>query len=145
MDLLLEDRIALVTAASQGLGYATALQLSREGAMVAICSRDEAKINAASDAIYTETGCPTVGIRADVTKQKDIERLIDLVMDEYGGLDILVTNSGGPPSTSFEDASDELWLQAIDLNLMSTVRLIQTALPHLLLSTAPSVLTITSV
>ncbi len=145
MDLMLKDRIALVAAASQGLGYATALQLSREGTLVAICSRDEAKINAASDAIYAETGCSTLGVRADLTKPDEIEHLVDRVVDEFGGLDILVTNAGGPPSAAFEDVTDDMWLDAVNLNLMSTVRLIQAALPHLTLSTAPAVLTMTSV
>src|SRR5690349_23703616 len=99
MDLQLDQRIALVTAASQGLGYATALQLSREGALVAICSRDEARITAAADAIHAETRRPVLGIRADVSNAADIERLIARVVDEYGGLDILVANSGGPPSS----------------------------------------------
>lgn len=144
MDLQLENRIALVAAASQGLGYATALQLSREGAYVAICSRDEAHVNAAIDAIRAETGGPVLGITADVTRPEDIVHVIDRVVDEFGGLDILVTNAGGPPSASFEEIDDAAWQSAIDLNLMSAVRLIREALPHLRSSTAPSVLTITS-
>jgi 3-oxoacyl-[acyl-carrier protein] reductase len=145
LDLQLKSRIALVTAASQGLGYATALQLSREGALVAICSRDEARVNAAADAIHAETGQPILGIPADVTVPEDIQRLVDRVVDEYGGLDVLVTNAGGPPSTSFDETTDEQWQQAFELNLMSAVRLIRAALPHLRLSTVPAVLTLTSV
>lgn len=144
MDLQLENRIALVAAASQGLGYATALQLSREGAYVAICSRDEAHVNAATDAIKAETAGPVLGITADVTVPQDIEHIIERVIDEYGGLDILVTNAGGPPSASFEEIDDATWQDAIDLTLMSAVRLIRAALPHLRSSTAPAVLTITS-
>ncbi len=144
VDLKLENRIALVAAASKGLGYATALQLSREGAQVVICSRNEAHVNAAADAIRTETGCPVLAVAADVTQAADIEQLIERVIEEFGGLDILVTNAGGPPSAAFEEIGDELWMEAINLNLMSTVRLIRSALPHLRLSTAPSVLTVTS-
>lgn len=145
MDLLLTNRIALVSAASQGLGYATALQLSREGASVAICSRDEAKINAAADAIHAETENPVLGVQADVTNPEDIDRLIERVVAEFGGLDILVTNAGGPPSTSFEETTDEMWQAAFDLNLMSAIRLVRAALPHLRQSTVPSVLTVTSI
>lgn len=144
MDLQLENRIALVAAASKGLGYATALQLAKEGALVAICSRDEAHLNAATDSIRTETGSPVLGVPADVTKAEDVTRLVRHVTDEFGGLDILVTNAGGPPSAAFEDVTDEMWINAVHLNLMSAVRLIRAALPHLRLSTAPAVLTITS-
>lgn len=144
MDLRLENRVALVAAASQGLGYATALQLSREGALVAIFSRDEARVNAATDAIRTETGAPVLGVTADVTVPDDVERVVERVVDEFGGLDILVTNAGGPPSAAFEDVTDEMWLDAVNLTLLSAVRLIRKALPHLRSSTAPSVLTITS-
>ncbi len=145
MDLQLDGCVALVTAASQGLGYATALQLSREGALVAICSRDEARINAAADSIHAETQQPVLGIPADVTVLEDIERLIDRVVEEFGGLDILVTNAGGPPSSSFDETSDEMWLNSVTLTLMSTVRLIRAALPYLRQSTKPAVVTITSV
>ncbi|HEC22848.1 MAG TPA: SDR family oxidoreductase [Chloroflexi bacterium] len=144
MDLQLDNRIALVAAASQGLGYATALQLSREGALVAICSRNEARIAAAADAISTETGRPVLGVRADVTRPEDIQHLFERVIEEYGGLDILVTNAGGPPSGSFEEITEEMWREAIDLTLMSAVRLIRAALPHLRQSSVPAVLTITS-
>ena len=145
MDLKLENRIALVAGASQGLGYATALQLSREGALVAICSRDEAHVAAAADSIIEETGCPVLSIRADVTNPDDIDCVIENVIEEYGGLDILVTNAGGPPAAAFEDLTEEQWHKAVDLTLMSAVNLIRTALPHLRLSTAPAVLTITSI
>jgi 3-oxoacyl-[acyl-carrier protein] reductase len=145
VDLKLNNRVALVTAASQGLGYATALELSREGALVAICSRDEAKINAARDAIQTETGSPVLAVRADIAQEAEVGYLFDRVIEEYAGIDILVTNSGGPPSGPFEKISDEQWSSAIDLLLMSNVRLIRSALPHLRGSIAPSVLSVTSI
>lgn len=145
MNLQLDQRIALVTGASQGLGYATALQLSCEGALVAICSREQAHISAAADAIHSETRRPVLGIAADVSKLADTDHLIERVVDEYGGLDILVTNSGGPPSTSFEETTDEMWQQSVDLLLMSTVHLVRAALPHLRQSAVPCVLSMTSV
>jgi 3-oxoacyl-[acyl-carrier protein] reductase len=144
VDLQLANRIALVAASSQGLGYATALQLSREGAMVAICSRDEAHVAAAVDSIKAETGGGVFGMVCDVTSTTDIVSLIQHTVDEFGGLDIVVTNAAGPPSLPFEDVTDEQWQTAFDLNLMSAVRLIRAALPHLRLSTAPAALTITS-
>jgi 3-oxoacyl-[acyl-carrier protein] reductase len=144
MNLQLDQRIALVAGASQGLGYATALQLSREGALVAICSRDEARINAAADAIHAETRKAVLGVRADVAKAGDVKRLVQKVADEFGGLDILVTNSGGPPPVTFSQSTDTQWHEAANLLLMSSVRLIRESLPHLRQSSAPSVLTITS-
>ncbi len=145
MDLQLNQRVALVAAASQGLGYATALQLSREGAHVAICSRNEAHINAAADSICAETGYPVLGVAADLTRADDITRLVERVVEEYGGLDILVTNAGGPPSAGFEELDDAAWQAAVDLTILSAVRLIRAALPHLRQSSAPAVLTITSI
>jgi len=144
VDLQLANRIALVAASSQGLGYATALQLSREGAMVAICSRDEAHVAAAVDSIKVETGGVVFGMVGDVTRADDVDRLVQHTVDEFGGLDIVVTNAGGPPSLPFEDVTDDQWHAAFDLNLMSSVRLIRAALPHLRQSTAPAALTITS-
>jgi 3-oxoacyl-[acyl-carrier protein] reductase len=144
MDLHLAQRVALVAAASQGLGYATALQFSREGAQVAICSRNQARVNAAADAIRAETGNPVLPVVADVARPEDIILLVDRVVEEFGGLDVLVTNAGGPPSAAFEELDDEMWMEAVNLTLMSAVRLIRAALPHLRLSDAPAVLTITS-
>jgi 3-oxoacyl-[acyl-carrier protein] reductase len=144
MDLHLAQRAALVTAASQGLGFATALQLSREGAQVTVCSRDQARVNAAADAIRAETGNPALPVVADVTNPDDITTLIDRVVEEFGGLDVLVTNAGGPPAAAFEELDDQAWMDAFNLTLMSAVRLIRAALPHLRLSDAPSVLTIAS-
>ena len=145
MDLQLTNRVALIAASSQGLGYATALQLSREGAHIAVNSRDEANVHAAADAIRDETGNPVLGVVADVANPEDIERLVKATVEEYGGLDILITNAAGPPSGLFVDLDDEMWQKAVDLNLMSAVRLIRAALPHLQQSSFPSVLTITSI
>jgi len=144
MNLQLDQRVALVTGASQGLGYATALQLSREGAQVAICSREQAHVSAAADAIHAETRRPTLGVVADVSRPDDVHRLIERVVDEYGGLDILVANSGGPQPMAFETVDDSVWRASIDQMLMSAIWLIREALPHLRQSTIPSVLTVTS-
>ncbi len=144
MDLLLRDRVALVTAGSLGLGFATALQLAREGALIAICSRNEAHVSAATDAIETETGRPALGVPADIADPSDVERLFERVVEEYGGLDILIANTGSPPAGAFEEVSDETWQRAFEQNLHSVVRLIRRALPLLRQSAAPAVLTIAS-
>jgi 3-oxoacyl-[acyl-carrier protein] reductase len=143
MDLGLKDKIALVTAASKGLGKATALQFAREGAKVAMCARSELIDSVARD-IQRETDGDVLAVRADVTQQPDVDRLINATVEKFGGLDILVTNAGGPPSGMFDDVDLGTWQKAVDLTLFSTVRLIKTARPHLKKSSAPAILTITS-
>ena len=145
MDLGLKDKAALVTGASRGLGAATARQLAREGARVAISSRNAEKLSARAEAIRTETGAHVIALPGDVAQAADIERVVAETVGQFGGLDVLVTNSGGPPAGGFDNFDDEAWLAAVNLMLMSTVRLIRCALPHLRQSSAGSVLTITSV
>ncbi len=143
MNLGLKDKVALVTAASKGLGRATALQFAREGAKVALCARSEL-IHAAADDIRRATGADVLAVRADVARPADAERLVSATVEKFGGLDILVTNAGGPPSGTFDDIDLETWQTAVDLTLLSAVRLIKAALPHLRRSTAPAILTLTS-
>jgi 3-oxoacyl-[acyl-carrier protein] reductase len=145
MDLGLKDKTAFVAAASRGLGAATARQLAREGARVAINSRDPERLAATAAAIRQETGSEVLALAGDVNSAADVERAIDETARHFGGLDILVTNGGGPPPGRFDDFDDPAWLSATNLMLMSTVRMIRAALPHLRRSAAASVLTITSV
>lgn len=144
MDLGLKDKRAFVAGSSRGLGFATALMLAREGCMVAINSRDEEKVKAAAEKITNETGTQAYGAAGDVSDASTAEALIQSVVESLGGLDILITNAGGPPAGSFEGFDEEAWQKAVDSSLMSHVRLIRAALPHLRKSSAPSVLTITS-
>lgn len=143
MDLQLRGKVALVTAASKGLGKATAWQFAREGAKVAICARSEAVEKAAAE-IINDTGAEVLALRADVTQPADIERVIDTTVETFGALDILVTNAGGPPAGTFDDTDLTAWETAVNLNLLSAVSLVKYALPHLRQSTAPAILTITS-
>jgi len=144
MDLQLKGLRALVTGASRGLGYATALGLAREGAAVALNSRDPEKLSAAVQALAQETGVKVIAAPGDVTDPAVPEKLVAGAVAALGGLDLLVTNAGGPPPGKFEAFDDATWQRAIDLSLMSHVRLIRAALPHLRQSGAASVLTITS-
>ncbi len=144
MDLGLKDKIALVAGSSRGLGYATALQLAKEGAKVAVNSRNSIKAEEAAKAICIETGAETLGVMGDVKDPAIPEQMIEKVVATWGGLDILVTNAGGPPPGSFESFDDAAWYAAIEGSLMSHVRLIRAALPYLRQSKAASVLTITS-
>jgi 3-oxoacyl-[acyl-carrier protein] reductase len=144
MDLGLINKTALVTGSSRGLGYATALALAKEGCRVAINGRDEAKTLAAAGKIQKETHTQVIGLAGDVSLPEVPARLVTQTVEAFGGLDILVTNAGGPPPGPFESHDDANWQKGIDLSLMSHVRLIRAALPYLKKSTTASVLTITS-
>ncbi len=144
MDLHLKDKRALVIGASRGLGYEVALTLAKEGCKVAVNSRDQAKISAAAERIAKETGRQAIGLAGDVAAADVPGRIVSEAVRALGGLDILVTNAGGPPAGAFESFDEAAWQKAIDLSLMSHVRLIRAALPHLRQSSAASVLTVTS-
>jgi 3-oxoacyl-[acyl-carrier protein] reductase len=144
MDLGLKDKCAFVAGSSRGLGFATALTLAREGCKVAVNSREQEKATAAAEKITSETGTQAYGLAGDVSDASAAETLIKSAVDALGGLDILVTNAGGPPAGSFELFDEETWQTAMDTSFMSHVRLIRAALPHLRKSSAASVLTVTS-
>jgi len=144
MDLGLQGKTALVTGSSRGLGYATALELAREGVRVAVNSRTAEKAAQAARQIAAETGGQVVGLAGDLTDPQVPERLVLGTVEAFGGLDLLVTNAGGPPAGSFDDFDDAAWYKAIELSLMCHVRLVRAALPYLRKSQAASVLTITS-
>ena len=144
MDLKLDGKIALVTGSSRGLGFAVALELAREGAQVAINSRNAAEAASAAQRIHHATGAKVLPLTADVTAAGSADYLVAEAVQYFGGLDILITNAGGPPSGSFESFDDATWQHAIESSFLSHVRLIRAALPHLRKSTTPSVLTLTS-
>ncbi len=144
MDLGLKGKRALVVGASRGLGYATAKALAAEGVHVAISSRNAEKLAFAAKEIKAAHGIPVVAIPADMSDGTAPAELIAKTVSALGGLDLLVTNAGGPPPGAFESFTEEDWAKGVDLSFMSHVRLIKAALPHLRKSNAPSVLTITS-
>jgi len=131
MDLGIEGDAALVTASSSGLGKASATALSREGADVVINGRDEDRLAAAKAEIEAVAAGRVVTQQGDLTVEKDVERLVERTVDEFGGLDHLVTSAGGPPSGAFLETTDEDWYEAFDLLVMSVVRLVREATPHL--------------
>ncbi len=131
MDLELKDKVALVAAASRGLGKAAALALAREGASLAICSRTQEILAAQAD-IQSQTGRPVLGVIADLTQPSDIERLVQETLARFGRIDILILNAGGPPPGGFMALGDAEWAQAFELTVMSAVRLCRAALPGML-------------
>jgi 3-oxoacyl-[acyl-carrier protein] reductase len=131
MDFGITGKVALVTAASRGLGRAVALRLAREGVSVAICSRDEERITAAAAEIAQETGTRARGVRCDVTDGVAVRELVARVAEEFGGVDILVTNAGGPPAGLAADFGPNDYRAAVELNLLSTITLVYEVLPFM--------------
>lgn len=131
MDLSLSGKVAIVGGASDGLGFATAQLLAKEGATIAMVARREEKLSDAAGRIAHETGARTVAVPADIRKGADCTRIIDSVVAACGRIDILVNNDGAPPLGALETFDDEAWAKAVDQNLMSVVRLSRAALPHL--------------
>ncbi len=129
MELGLRGRPALVAAASKGLGKASATSLATEGAQVAICSRDRGELDAARDEIAETTGSTVVGIPADVSDPDGAVGFVRQGIEALGGCQILVPNAGGPPFGKFEDLSDEDFQGAVELNLLSTIRMAREAIP----------------
>ncbi|MGQ4910651.1 MAG: SDR family oxidoreductase [Candidatus Thorarchaeota archaeon] len=141
MDLRLEDRTVLVTAASRGLGYAVARALIDEDANVVICGRNENSLKIAT----RELGSRATFIVADVSQEKDITRMMETIAKERDALDGLFVNAGGPPPGTFFEMTDEDWTKAFNLTLMSAVRLTRSAIPLLKKSSHPSILYSTSI
>ena len=144
MDLGLKNKKALITGASKGLGFATARSLAMEGAQVAINSRSEESLAQAAETIRKESGGQAFPVAGDLLDPQTPERLVTEAVEALGGLDILVTNAGGPPAGGFESFDEAAWSKAIDLSFLSHVRLIRAALPYLRKSQTASVLTVTS-
>jgi 3-oxoacyl-[acyl-carrier protein] reductase len=144
MDLQLAGKVALVTAASRGLGRASAQELAREGARVVMCARSTEVEQAASD-IHLETKAKVVPFRADVTKQVDIKNLVQHTIELFGRIDILVINAGGPPPGNFLDVTIADWEKAIQLTLMSAVRLCYEVVPQMIEQGVGSIVAIESI
>lgn len=131
MDLGLRGKVAMVAAASQGLGKAVALGFAREGANLAICSRNQAALEAVAAEART-SGVDVLAVPADLTRAEDIAKFVEKSIAHFGGVDILVTNAGGPPAGTFQDFADDApWQAAFELTLLSAVRLIRGILPSM--------------
>lgn len=145
MDLKLQGKTAIITGASRGLGFAVARTLAGEGVNAVINSRNEASLQTAAEAIQKEFHARVIPLSGDVTDPSIPARLVEAAKTHFDGLDLLVTNAGGPPAGSFEAFGDADWEKALELSLLSHVRLIRAALPLLRSSKTPSILTITSI
>src|SRR5499433_2570687 len=131
VDLGLKGKVALVVAASKGMGKASAIGFAAEGAHVAMCARGEADLKAAANEVRTRTGARVLAVPADANKLEDIERVVTKTRGEWGGIDVLVANVGGPPPGPFEQMTDEHWTAAFQQVHLSTVRFIRAVLPDM--------------
>ncbi len=131
MDLKLNNKVAVVLAASKGLGRAIATTLSAEGAKVIIGSRNADELNKTASEIQQLTGNEVIAIPVDVSKSDDRENFITQAAAKFGRIDILLNNAGGPPFDKFENFDEQAWQKAFDLNLLSVAHLSRLALPYL--------------
>jgi 3-oxoacyl-[acyl-carrier protein] reductase len=145
MDLGLRGKVALVTGASKGMGKACALGLAAEGARVVMCARNEGDLKAAVEEIKTRTKAEVLGVPGDVTKADQVRALVGRVKDAFGSPDVLIANCGGPPRGFFDDFDDAAWHGAVEVSLLSTVRLVREVLPGMRAKKWGRILTIQSV
>ena len=131
MDLGLNGKVALVTASSKGLGKASALALAREGARVTICARTEADLHATAGQIRDETGADVLAIPADLNSEDGVRTVVLATAERFGGVDILVNNSGGPQRGKFADFTDADWREAFEVVTLNFVRFVREVLPHM--------------
>jgi 3-oxoacyl-[acyl-carrier protein] reductase len=144
MDLGLKGKIALVAGASKGLGFAVARALAAEGASVSISSRSQESIDSAARRIEADTGSPVLAMAVDVRDKAAIERWIAEAAAKLGGIDALMTNSGGPPAGDAVSFDDAAWQDAADLLLFSTIRMVRAAVPHMVTRGGGAILMSTS-
>jgi 3-oxoacyl-[acyl-carrier protein] reductase len=145
MDLGLKNRVALVAASSQGLGLATAQAFAAEGCRVALCARNKQKLEAAAAKIRTDHNAEVFADALDVADSAAVTRFVAEVANKFGGVDICVTNAGGPPAKGFLAVTLDDWQRALALNFLSTVYFAREVIPHMQRQHWGRIITITSI
>ncbi len=131
MDLGLSGKVAIVTGSSDGIGYAVARSLAREGARVVLCARREGLLGEARDAIVKETGAEVLAVSCDVQRLGDVQRLVKETIQRFGAIHILVNNAGSVPSIQFADTDDAQWYQMLEGKLLGFIRMSREVVPHM--------------
>jgi 3-oxoacyl-[acyl-carrier protein] reductase len=144
METGLKNRVAIVAASSQGLGKATAEAFAAEGCRLAICARNREALNAFAGKLRAEHGSDVLVGAFDVTDAASVQNFVAAVVTKFGGVDICVTNAGGPPAKGFLDTTIEEWHRAVDLNFMSAVYFAHAVIPHMQKKKWGRIITITS-
>jgi 3-oxoacyl-[acyl-carrier protein] reductase len=145
VDTGLRNRVAIVAASSQGIGRATAEAFAAEGCRVAMCARNAQTLQAAAEHIGKQHSAEIFTQALDVIDAEAVHRFVDAVVSKFGGVDICVTNAGGPPAKGFLAASLEEWRKAVDLNFLSTVYFAREVIPHMQRKRWGRIITITSI
>ncbi len=145
METELKNRVAIVAASSQGLGRATAEAFAAEGCRVAMCSRNRESLNAVAEKIRSQHKADVFTKAFDVTDAAAVHDFVSAVVQEFGGVDICVTNAGGPPAKGFLATTIEEWKRAVDLNFMSTVYFAHEVIPQMQKKKWGRIITITSI
>jgi 3-oxoacyl-[acyl-carrier protein] reductase len=145
LDLGLKGRSVIVAASSEGIARAAAEKFAEEGARVAMCSRDAKKLNDAADEIRRRTSATVIAEPLDVTDETAVKQFVADVAREFDGVDVCVTNAGGPPPRMFLNTSTEEWRRAVELNFMSVVYFAHAVLPHMQKKQWGRLVTLTSV
>src|SRR5262245_60078305 len=130
VDLGVSGKVAIVAASSKGLGKASALALARDSALVTICARTEADLETAAEEIQDETRAEVLAVQADLTTAEGIESVVAGTVERFGGVDVLVNNSGGPAMGSFADFTDDDWRQAFEVVTLNFVRFVRGVVPN---------------
>lgn len=141
----LRNRVAIVAASSQGLGKATAEAFAAEGCRLAICARNRDAINALTDRLRAEYKTDAIGQALDVTQPAAVQAFVDAVVEKFGGVDICVTNAGGPPAKGFLATTADEWRRMVELNFLSTVYFAHAVIPHMQKKKWGRIITITSI
>ena len=145
MEMGLKNRVAIVAASSQGLGRATAEAFAAEGCRVAMCARNRETLAAVADKIRAEYKADVLIENLDVTDSAAVRDFVGAVVEKVGGVDICVTNAGGPPAKGFLATTLDEWRRAVDLNFMSTVYFAHAVIPHMQKKKWGRIITITSI
>ena len=145
MDLGLKDKVALVAASSKGIGRAIAEELAAAGCSLVMCARGEPALKQAAEEIKESSGAKVLPVVADVSRREDVARLLEAALREFGRVDILVTNSGGPPSGNFESFTPDMWESAARLLLTSAVELARAVVPGMKQRRWGRILNVTSI
>lgn len=129
MDLGIRGKVAVVAAASRGIGRAIAEELGAEGASLVMCARGKEALDEAVESVHSSSGVQVLGVAADVSRPEDVKRVAHSAIESFGRVDILVTNAAGPPSGLFESLGPEKWDDAVRLTLLSTINLCREIIP----------------
>jgi 3-oxoacyl-[acyl-carrier protein] reductase len=145
MNFGLKNKIAIIAAASQGLGRASAMALAREGTTIVMCSRRQKELLEAAEEIQKAASTPVIPLAADVSKPEDIERIVAETKHRFGTVHVLVNNAGGPPTGDIFSLTDDDWQKGHELTLMSMVRFTRAVLPMMIQQQWGRIITITSI